>query len=79
MVSAPTGCGKTVVLEMAIIRLLTEQRGNDAGRKIVYSKPSIIAQTNPRLFMISQIVAPLKALCAERCADWKSKFDPLVY
>ena len=40
MVSAPTGCGKTVVLEMAIIRLLIEEQrgGGGAAGKMVYSK-----------------------------------------
>ena len=38
VISAPTGCGKTVVLEMAIVRLLMQHDQSDQTRigKIVY-------------------------------------------
>ena len=52
VVSAPTGSGKTGILELAIVRLL-QQGSHDF--KIVY-------------------IAPTKALCSERCKDWKNKF-----
>ena len=56
VISAPTGSGKTVVMELAICRLMHVVRNGDF--KIVYQ-------------------APTKALCAERCADWQSKFGSL--
>ncbi|CAM9511727.1 unnamed protein product, partial [Hapterophycus canaliculatus] len=39
VVSAPTGCGKTVVLEMAIARLLHESAMSLGNRKIIYVSP----------------------------------------
>ena len=56
VLSAPTGSGKTVVMELAICRLIRDTHGTDF--KIVYQ-------------------APTKALCAERCQDWQTKFAPL--
>ncbi|KAJ3296393.1 Sec63 [Rhizoclosmatium sp. JEL0117] len=56
VVSAPTGSGKTCVMELAIVRLISKPDGQHA--KIVY-------------------VAPTKALCSERVADWKNKFRML--
>lgn len=43
VVSAPTGSGKTVVFELAIIRLLhnIQFRGNDPSFKIVYGKSQV--------------------------------------
>lgn len=56
VLSAPTGSGKTAVLELAISRLSTRQPASSF--KIVYQ-------------------APTKALCSERCRDWRSKFSQL--
>ncbi|CAM9375008.1 unnamed protein product [Ectocarpus sp. 4 AP-2014] len=39
VVSAPTGCGKTVVLEMAIARLWRESGGTLGNRKVIYISP----------------------------------------
>ncbi|XP_062607353.1 probable ATP-dependent DNA helicase HFM1 [Saccostrea cucullata] len=57
VVCAPTGAGKTVVFELAIVRLLMkmEQMSFNTNFKIVY-------------------MAPIKALCSERCSDWSDKF-----
>ncbi|MCJ1472198.1 Sec63 [Lambiella insularis] len=56
VLSAPTGSGKTIVLELAICRLVSQFQ---AGQfKIVY-------------------MAPTKSLCAERQADWHTKFNHL--
>ncbi|KAL4149664.1 hypothetical protein QTP88_003556 [Uroleucon formosanum] len=58
VVSSPTGSGKTVIFELAIIRFL-EMLGKFSNNlqdfKIIY-------------------VAPIKALCSERHEDWKNKF-----
>lgn len=51
--SAPTGCGKTVILEFAILRLMMS-----VGQK-----------------MKSLYIAPTKALCQQRCAEWTKKFS----
>ena len=58
VLSAPTGSGKTVVFELAIVRALVQCPKQDISKiKIVY-------------------MAPLKALCNERLADWRAKFSP---
>ena len=58
VVSSPTGSGKTVLLELAILKVL---RGSNPERnKIIY-------------------IAPMKALCHERCQDWKRKFAYLNF
>ena len=54
VVSAPTGCGKTVLFELGILRLLSCQTHPDA--KIVF-------------------LAPIKALCQEKVADWRQRFS----
>uniref|UniRef100_T1IQ78 DNA 3'-5' helicase n=1 Tax=Strigamia maritima TaxID=126957 RepID=T1IQ78_STRMM len=51
VVSAPTGSGKTVIFELAIIRLLMKNE----QVKTVY-------------------MGPVKALCSEKCREWKEKF-----
>lgn len=61
VVGAPTSSGKTVIFELAIIRLLqeTEKQNLPLGSyRIVY-------------------VAPIKALCKERFLDWEQKFSPI--
>ena len=56
VVASPTGSGKTVIFELAIIRLLLQSSVPLNKIKIVY-------------------MAPLKALCYERHADWEAKFN----
>ncbi|KAG5177835.1 P-loop containing nucleoside triphosphate hydrolase protein [Tribonema minus] len=71
VISAPTGCGKTVVFEMAIARLLQQQqeqqqaggRGGGGGHRL----------GNQRVIYI----APLKALCQQTLDQWTAKFAPL--
>ena len=62
VISSPTGSGKTVLFEIAIIKLL-EVRSNLSDDSLLNAKI---------LYM-----APTKALCNERYIDWCSKFQPL--
>lgn len=59
LLGAPTGSGKTVVAELAVMRMLAarthDERGQHVRAKAVY-------------------VAPLKALARERLRDWQRKF-----
>ncbi|KAK9470828.1 P-loop containing nucleoside triphosphate hydrolase protein [Dipodascopsis tothii] len=55
VISSPTGSGKTVLFELAMVRLFLAA---DDGAKAVY-------------------MAPTKALCMERHADWTRKFGVL--
>lgn len=63
VVSSPTGSGKTVLFEMAIVKLLQDKVKANTSDKLLNSKI---------LYM-----APTKALCKERYDDWSSKFKPL--
>lgn len=56
VLSAPTGSGKTVIMELAICHLMHSDRAEEF--KIVY-------------------LAPTKALCSERCLDWRARFGSL--
>ncbi|KAH7958490.1 hypothetical protein HPB49_002006 [Dermacentor silvarum] len=60
VVSAPTGSGKTAVLELALVRLLNASRtdGDEQG---------------PRARAV--YVSPLKALCRERLCEWRAKLS----
>ncbi|KAJ8983996.1 hypothetical protein NQ317_008701 [Molorchus minor] len=60
VISSPTGSGKTVVFELAIIRLLIQCENFD----IISSKIKII------------YICPMKSLCQERLVDWHKKFSP---
>ncbi len=66
VVSAPTGCGKTAVFEMAIAQLLREGQQSEASM----GKNSCRSQ---RIIYIS----PLKALCQQILVDWKEKFGTM--
>lgn len=62
VVSAPTGSGKTVLFEMAICREL-HRRSSVSGSDVTIGK--------------CVYLAPIKALCSEKAADWSSKFEQL--
>ncbi|KAL7753025.1 ATP-dependent DNA helicase MER3 [Sorochytrium milnesiophthora] len=63
VVSAPTGSGKTVIMELAIIHLLMQ--------------PDMSTSHSGATSFKSVYLAPTKALCSERAADWGRKFQPL--
>lgn len=54
VISAPTAAGKTVLLELAIVRNYLNV-SNPTEKWVVY-------------------LSPTKALCSEKCEEWKSKF-----
>lgn len=62
VISSPAGSGKTVLFEMAIIKLL-EARSHQSDDALLNAK--------------ILYVAPTKALCNERYTDWFSKFQSL--
>ncbi|KAK5369344.1 ATP-dependent DNA helicase MER3 [Exophiala xenobiotica] len=66
VVSAPTGSGKTVIMELAICRLMAESRGNDF--KVVYQAPtkSLCAE---RYRDWQTKFGPLNMQCAELTGD----------
>lgn len=59
VVAAPTGSGKTVLIELAIVRVLSRSPADARGHRtaqVVY-------------------VAPTRALCSERAEDWRNRFS----
>ncbi|KAJ3029022.1 UNVERIFIED_CONTAM: Sec63 [Siphonaria sp. JEL0065] len=77
VVSAPTGSGKTCVMELAIVRLISKQGGDRA--KIIYIAPTkvcsvlVVGEWN----VDSLVRTSVQALCSERVIDWKKKFRVL--
>lgn len=83
---APTGSGKTVLFELAIIRILMETTEPWHDVKAVYSGSQhvqkmyvfiVFIQKQASVFLLSPSVAPIKALCSQRYENWKQKFGPL--
>ncbi|KAJ1446965.1 Sec63 Brl domain-containing protein [Pelagophyceae sp. CCMP2097] len=63
LVGAPTGSGKTLIAELAVLRMLNERAAAaaDPGEKRAHKLKAVY-------------VAPLKALARERIKDWRKKF-----
>ena len=70
VVAAPTGAGKTAVFEIAIARFLV--RDLEANKTETSRGPQPLSNHRKIVY-----VAPSKALCEERFADWKSRLSRL--
>jgi hypothetical protein len=67
IVSSPTGSGKTALFEMAMCRMFASNQAD--GNRVVSSNKKIV------------YIAPNKALCEERQADWSKRLveiDPAI-
>ncbi|XP_042885950.1 probable ATP-dependent DNA helicase HFM1 [Penaeus japonicus] len=64
VVSAPTGSGKTVVMELALVRLMMAKATDDDTQDV---------PVPPRIVYL----APMKALVAERYIDWRTRLGEL--
>jgi ATP-dependent DNA helicase HFM1/MER3 len=67
IVSSPTGSGKTALFEMAMCRLFASNQAD--GKRVVSNNKKIV------------YIAPNKALCEERQADWSKRLveiDPSI-
>jgi hypothetical protein len=74
MDTAPTGSGKTVLFELAIIHMLVTSSARGSAEKCVYMAPTKVCS----FILLENLWAqPEKALCAERTRDWSEKFGPL--
>ncbi|XP_074596236.1 putative ATP-dependent DNA helicase HFM1 [Brevipalpus obovatus] len=73
VVSAPTGSGKTVIFELAIVNELIKQEMKKASSSSSLASSSIDVVDNS--FKVVYI-APLKSLCSQRFEDWQIKFSP---
>lgn len=88
VVSAPTGSGKTIILELAITELLIylQKTVNDfpatqTNAKIIYSMILIMRLIYSEFVLIlkkmSILVGPTKSLCREIYRKWQTKFKYL--
>ncbi|KAF8077800.1 Sec63 Brl domain-containing protein [Lyophyllum atratum] len=68
VISAPTGSGKTVLFELAIIKMLTESRNTDGSLKCVYMAPTK-ALCSERYRDWTAKFDPLGIKCAELTGD----------
>jgi ATP-dependent helicase YprA (DUF1998 family) len=59
VVSAPTGSGKTVIFELAMVRVLQLC----ANVPEIWNRPKMV------------YMAPMKSLCSEKFREWKEKFE----
>lgn len=82
--AAPTGCGKTGVFELAMLRLIAQRAGHsnggDTGSSTATSSggtPTSGSKHNPQAHGKVLYLSPLRALCAEKKAEWTAKFKPL--
>lgn len=71
-VCAPTGSGKTICAEFALLRLLAKEQqqraaGEGGGRSFADGKPLVHAV----------YVAPLEALVTEKFKEWSEKFKDM--
>ncbi len=64
VVSAPTGSGKTVAFELAMVRALMEREAE--------AEDGIGVRPSKMVYL-----SPMKSLCAERTRDWQAKFGSL--
>lgn len=83
VISAPTGTGKTVIAEMAIIRSLlinylnlpndifSSDFNSPKDGSIFVPDSSIVNTSNPPLIIY---VSPLRSLCQERASIWSKQF-----
>lgn len=83
--AAPTGCGKTTIFELGILRLLLQRDGDVAppqaqdesggGNGTSSSSGAGCAYSVAGAKVV--YLSPSKALCSERQRDWAGKFGPL--
>jgi ATP-dependent DNA helicase HFM1/MER3 len=81
VVSAPTGAGKTGVMELAMLRLLSKHLTPAATVHKSHQHPQnqpqhqVLQALNGRNKVV--YIGPIKALVQERQADWQQRFGTL--
>ncbi|KAK7203674.1 putative DEAD/DEAH box DNA helicase [Myxozyma melibiosi] len=75
VVSAPTGAGKTVIFDLAILRASSRQQQPSSSSSISSSSSSSKNFANAKMVYI----APTRALCYERWRDWSVRFAVLGF
>jgi ATP-dependent DNA helicase HFM1/MER3 len=72
---APTGAGKTVLFELAVVRELSRLTPGDAFAGAAAA--SSVWDSHRLISCAAIYICPIRALCAERAADWKTRFAPI--
>jgi activating signal cointegrator complex subunit 3 len=82
LIGAPTGSGKTLMAELALLRLFSENASNDAAASSLAAGGSTITSesSSPRTTTMKKAVyvAPLKALVSERLRDWQVRLGGIL-
>ncbi|RLN61356.1 hypothetical protein BBJ29_004536 [Phytophthora kernoviae] len=75
LLCAPTGSGKTLCAELAMLRVWKQQKLSESKEDGVSNGQA--AQTHQNRWLQSLIVyiAPMKALAREKVAEWKARFE----
>ncbi|KXZ47537.1 hypothetical protein GPECTOR_34g696 [Gonium pectorale] len=76
VVSAPTGSGKTGVMELALLRMLSKHLIPAAGEHGGAVAGGVLRPLRGTCKAV--YVAPLRALVQERCKDWQARFGALL-
>ncbi|RTG83915.1 uncharacterized protein DC041_0005469, partial [Schistosoma bovis] len=69
VVSAPTGSGKTVIFELAIVKQLNDYETSSQ------KDPFIIIYSRSNSCNLLSLVAPTKAICSQTFSEWNRKFS----
>lgn len=72
LICAPTGSGKTVCAELAILRVWNQ---NDKVRADAKEEDGSNRRGNASSRSLIVYIAPLKALAREKVAEWKARFE----
>eukprot|EP00536_Pseudo-nitzschia_multiseries_P004880 jgi/Psemu1/189181/e_gw1.85.59.1 len=80
VLSAPTGAGKSTIFEMAVARFLAmDLKAQEQQKSTIGSDPNSTTRSSSVISKARKIVyiAPSKALCEERYADWSQKLQSM--
>ena len=76
LLCAPTGSGKTVCAELAMLRVWKQQKlGESAQREAEGSLDTLAVHTPTAAQSLIVYIAPMKALAREKVAEWKARFE----
>ncbi|CAI5739448.1 unnamed protein product [Hyaloperonospora brassicae] len=76
LLCAPTGSGKTVCAELAMLRVWKQQKlGESVQREAEGSSDTAAVHTPTAAQSLIVYIAPMKALAREKVAEWKARFE----
>ncbi|KAG7396337.1 hypothetical protein PHYBOEH_002472 [Phytophthora boehmeriae] len=75
LLCAPTGSGKTVCAELAMLRVWKQQKLSESKENAVLNGKAAQTHQSRRLQSLIVYIAPMKALAREKVAEWKGRFE----